>query len=396
MNKLNNKILFTSESVGKGHPDKICDQISDRILDKVLKKDKNSRVAIETMASNRLIVIGGELTTTAYVDVIKAAWEVLFGIGYTENDFTIISNVNSQSLDINQGVDKENGELGAGDQGIMFGYATNETANYMPLAISLAHEILKMITKIRESLLNSNKELNELELVLASTSKLFDMKSQVTIDYTNENPLLDTILISMQHRENTDIFLLKKAIKQLVLFPLTKKYKLNNDFKFLFNPTGKFVIGGPFGDTGLTGRKIIVDTYGGSAHHGGGAFSGKDYTKVDRSAAYAARYVAKNIVAANIASEIEIQLSYAIGVSQPVSISIIKIKDSKYSKIEIIQMINQLFDLSPSGIVEKLNLKNVEYYKTSYFGHFGKEGENFTWEKLDMVDQIKEYFEGKE
>lgn len=394
MNQLTNKILFTSESVGKGHPDKICDQISDKILDKVLRKDQNSRVAIETMASNRLIVIGGELTTSAYVDVVKTAWEVLFELGYTENDFTIISNVNSQSPDISRGVDKKDGELGAGDQGIMFGYAINETPNYMPLAITLAHEILKSITKVRKSLINSTKKLSPMELALTSTNKLFDMKSQVTIDYTNSKAKLDTILISMQHRESTDLVLLKNAINKLVLIPLTKKYSLNKDFKFLFNPTGKFVIGGPFGDTGLTGRKIIVDTYGGSAHHGGGAFSGKDYTKVDRSAAYAARYVAKNIVAAGIASEIEIQLSYAIGISKPVSISIVKIKDSKYSINQIIQMINQLFDLSPSGIVNKLNLKNIEYYKTSYFGHFGKEGENFSWEKLDMVDQIKEYFEG--
>lgn len=375
------KKLFTSESVGRGHPDKICDQISDRILDEVLRKDSDSRVAIETMASNRLIIIGGELTTKTYVDVVKIAWHVLKKLGYTENDFTIISNVNSQSPNIAQGVDLISGDIGAGDQGIMFGYACKETPTYMPLAISIAHDLVKLAEYLRKS-----RRLKEIKA---------DMKSQVTIDYTNETPKINTILMSIQHDENVEQDILSKNVLEKIVNPVVQKYKLNSDFNFLFNPTGKFVIGGPFGDTGLTGRKIIIDTYGGYAHHGGGAFSGKDYTKVDRSAAYAARHVAKNIVAAGICDEIEIQLSYAIGITKPISITISKLTNSIKTEKEIIIMINQLFDLSPKGIIDSLNLKTTKYYKTSYFGHFGREDLNSPWEELNRINDIKNYFNKK-
>ncbi|WP_027333992.1 methionine adenosyltransferase [Mycoplasma elephantis] len=375
------KKLFTSEAVGVGHPDKICDQISDYILDIVLSKDKDARVAIETMASNHLIIIAGELTTTSYVDVVKAAWEVLFKIGYTENDFTIISNVNSQSHDISVGVDKVDGELGAGDQGIMFGYATNETSKYMPLAHSIAIDLIKQAEKIRKSENN--------------TWIKADMKSQVTIDYTFKTPKINTILMAIQHEKNQNYNEMKEFVKNNILAPIVLKYGLNNDYKFYFNPTGIFEIGGPFGDTGLTGRKIIVDTYGGYAHHGGGAFSGKDYTKVDRSAAYMCRYIAKNILAAKIADEIEIQVSYGIGLSKPISISIVKSKNSKYKDEELIEMISSVFDLTPKGIIEKLNLKNIKYFKTTCFGHFGHTSSNFTWEKLDKVEEILSYFKNK-
>ncbi|UUD36967.1 S-adenosylmethionine synthase [Mycoplasmopsis californica] len=375
-----NKKLFTSEAVGAGHPDKICDQISDHILDAVLSKDKNARVAIETMASNHLIIIAGELTTTGYVDVVKKAWEMLFTLGYTENDFTIISNVNSQSPDIALGVDKENGELGAGDQGIMFGYATNETRKFMPLAHAIAISLVKAAEKIRTS---------------EDTWIKSDMKSQVTIDYSGTEPKIDTILMSIQHAKNQDYEKMRQFVIDRIVNPTVEKYGLNLDYKFFFNPTGVFEIGGPFGDTGLTGRKIIVDTYGGYAHHGGGAFSGKDYTKVDRSAAYMCRYIAKNIVAANLADEIEIQISYGIGISKPISVSIVKSKNAKYSEDELIKMINNVFDLTPKGIIETLNLKNIKYAKTACFGHFGRNNHNFTWEKTDKIKDILAYFKSE-
>lgn len=369
------KKLFTSESVGAGHPDKICDQISDKILDAVLAQDENARVAVECMASNRLIIIGGELTTNGYVDFVAKAWEVLSNLGYTENDFTIISNVNSQSPDINQGVDKKDGEIGAGDQGIMFGYATNETEEFMPLPISIAHELAKEAETLRKS--------GEFKWAKS------DLKTQVTIDYSGEKPTVNTILMSVQHAADYNEAEFKKYIKEQIMEKVIEKYGMNKDFKVFINPTGKFVIGGPIGDTGLTGRKIIIDTYGGMGRHGGGAFSGKDYTKVDRSAAYAARWVAKNAVAAGFADELEIQLSYAIGVSEPISISVNTFGTEKFSHDAIENAIRNTFDLRPGAIINELGLRKPIYFQTSTFGHFGRKDLDLPWEKLNMVDKLK-------
>ena len=367
--------LFTSESVGAGHPDKICDQISDLILDRVLTKDKESRVAVEVMASNRLIVIGGEITTTAYVDFTKAAWDILLKLGFTENDFTVISNINSQSADINQGVDREDGVIGAGDQGIMFGYANKETPELMPLPITLAHKLMSLAESLRL----------DGKFKWAKS----DMKAQVTINYQTETPTVDTVLMSVQHDENYNKEEFFKFIKENIMDEIMEEYKLNLDYKVHINPTGKFVIGGPIGDTGLTGRKIIVDTYGGMGRHGGGAFSGKDYTKVDRSAAYAARWVAKNLVAAGVADELEIQLSYAIGVSYPISIAIETFGTEKISIEKIENIVSEVFDLTPVGIIDTLELKKPWYSKTATFGHFGREDLNVPWEQLNKVEEIK-------
>lgn len=370
------KGLITSESVGKGHPDKICDQISDKILDAVLKDDPNSRVAIETMATNRLIIIGGELTTSTYVDIVKLAWEVILELGYDENDFSILSNVNSQSPDINQAVDKEDDDIGAGDQGIVFGFATDETKNYMPLPITIAHELVKKCEQLRRN----------------DSDIKSDMKSQVTIDYNDKNEIkLHTVLMSIQHKEGIDSKEFEKKIIDKVINPTVNMFfpNINYDFRIFVNPSGKFTIGGPIGDTGLTGRKIIVDTYGGASKHGGGAFSGKDYTKVDRSAAYAARWVAKNLVAAGIAKEIEIQISYGIGLTRPISINVETFGTSNLSEQQIIEIIEKNFDLSPKGIIESLDLKKPIYYQTSFYGHFGREDINLPWEKLNKVEDIK-------
>ena len=372
------KNIFTSESVGKGHPDKICDQIADQILDKILEQDPDARSAIEVMASNRLIVIGGELSTSAYVDVVEQAWNVLLDLGYTYDDFSILSNVHAQSSDISQSVDKTNTtEIGAGDQGIMFGYATDETKTYMPLAIQVAHELVKTAEALR---------LNQTIKTIKS-----DMKSQVSIDYANpDKPQIDTVLMSIQHQDQIDEKAFKEQILNLVIQPTINKYFPNqNNYQVYINPSGRFVIGGPIGDTGLTGRKIIVDTYGGAAKHGGGAFSGKDYTKVDRSAAYAARWVAKNLVAAGIAKKIEIQLSYGIGLTKPISIDVNTFNTSKYESKKIIEIINQVFDLSPKGIIEALDLKRPIYYQTSFYGHFGRDDLDLPWEQLNKVDAIK-------
>ena len=372
------KNIFTSESVGKGHPDKICDQIADKILDQILEQDPDARSAIEVMASNRLIVIGGELSTSAYVDVVEQAWNVLLNLGYTYDDFSILSNVHAQSSDISQSVDKTNTtEIGAGDQGIMFGYATDETSTYMPLAIQVAHELVKTAEALR---------LNQTIKTIKS-----DMKSQVSIDYANsDKPQIDTVLMSIQHQDQIDEKAFKEQILKLVIQPTINKYFPNqNNYQVYINPSGRFVIGGPIGDTGLTGRKIIVDTYGGAAKHGGGAFSGKDYTKVDRSAAYAARWVAKNLVAAGIAKKIEIQLSYGIGLTKPISIDVNTFSTSKYESKKIIEIINQVFDLSPKGIIEALDLKRPIYYQTSFYGHFGRDDLDLPWEQLNKVDAIK-------
>ena len=371
-----NKKLFTSESVGAGHPDKICDQISDTILDAVLKGDENSRVAVEVMASNRLIIIGGEITTKTYVDFVKCAWEVLFVLGYSENDFTVISNINSQSPDINQGVDLANGKIGAGDQGIMFGYANEETPELMPLPITLSH---RLVAKAEEDRLSG-------KFKWAGS----DMKSQVTINYESGKPVVDTVLMSIQHKEEFNEKEFKEYISKEIIQKVLNKYEVDSsNYQVLINPTGKFVIGGPVGDTGLTGRKIIVDTYGGMGRHGGGAFSGKDYTKVDRSAAYAARWVAKHIVAAKLAKEVEIQLSYAIGLPDPISISINTFGTETISIDKIESAVRKTFDLSLDGIINKLGLKKPIYKQTATFGHFGRPDLNLPWEKLNMLKELK-------
>ncbi len=371
------KKLITSESVGAGHPDKICDQISDLVLDECLKQDPNSKVACEVFASNRLIVIGGEITTKAYVDVVKCAWQVLKPLGYNENDFTIISNVNSQSPDIFQSVVKKDGKIGAGDQGIVFGYATNETKEYMPLPIALANDLVRELEKIRTS--GKHKWIKS------------DMKSQVTIDYSNDKkPRIDTMLISVQHSEDCTKKQLESVISQL-MDDVAKKRKLNTDFKKIINPSGKFVIGGPIGDTGLTGRKIIVDTYGGIAHHGGGAFSGKDSTKVDRSGSYFSRYIAKNIVASKLADMCEIQLAYAIGIHKPIAFYIDTFGTNKIPEQKIYEAVTKTFDMDIANMIKNLELRKPIFSKTSVYGHFGKANKEFKWESLDKVDQLSKY-----
>ncbi|MDY4857060.1 MAG: methionine adenosyltransferase [Candidatus Onthovivens sp.] len=384
---MNEKILFTSESVSEGHPDKICDQVSDAILDAVLAQDPNSFVACECYATTNLLIIGGEITTTAKVDYEEVARSVIRDIGYDDDEIgfnyktvKIINLIKEQSNNIRQGIVKDNYEnQGAGDQGIMFGYASNETKGYMPLAISIAHKLVREATRLRKE----NKLLNALP----------DMKSQVTIDYTNKTPRIETILMSVQHKKGTDLNKFKEEVYQKVMVPVVKSFGLNLDFKVLFNPTGKFEIGGPKGDTGLTGRKIIVDTYGGSARHGGGAFSGKDPSKVDRSAAYMARYIAKNLVAAGVSNRMEIQLSYAIGEPNTQSINISTFKTSNYSDEQILEVINKFFDCRPGVIIHNFNLKNpsFKYKDLSNYGHFGRPDLDLPWEKLDKVEEIKKY-----
>lgn len=374
------KKLLTSESVGAGHPDKICDQISDAILDSLLANDPYARVACDVLANNNIIYIGGQITTNAYSDTIKEAWKVLKPLGYDENDFNIINGIAPQSADIALGVNKEEGhELGAGDQGIIFGYATNENEFYMPWPIVLAHELLKRAEFLRRQ--------NQFPYAKS------DMKSQVTLEYDDESNKITVkkVLMSIQHAENANLKEFKDFIKKNIVDYVLKEFNFNLDYDLLINPTGRFVIGGPVGDTGLTGRKIIVDTYGGFAHHGGGAFSGKDATKIDRSAAYMARYIAKNLVAAKIADKIEIQLSYAIGLPRPQSIYINSFNSSKYNDEQIADIIEHVFDLSVEQIIKKLDLLKPIYLQTATYGHFGRNDLNLSWEKLDSVDQIKEY-----
>ena len=376
------KILFTSESVSIGHPDKVCDQISDAILDACLKGDPNSRVACEVFATTDLVVIGGEITTLAKVDYEAVARNVLKQIGYDDSDKGIDYRtcviqivLDSQSPDIAMGTNEEVG--GAGDQGIMFGYACKETKGYMPLPISIAHHLVRFATEKRQNG----------EFINARP----DMKAQVTIDYTNAEPKIDTILMSIQHDEDFNEKAFKEYVKTNIMDEVVKKYALNTDYKVLINPTGRFVIGGPHGDTGLTGRKIIVDTYGGSARHGGGAFSGKDPSKVDRSAAYMLRYIAKNIVAAALCDSIEIQVSYAIGVKEPTSIYIETYGSEHVSKDTILKAIKENFDLTPAGIIKGLHLKTPIYQNTAAYGHFGRGDLNLPWEKLDKVEVLKKY-----
>jgi len=360
---MTNKKLFTSESVGPGHPDKICDQISDAILDECLKSDPNSKVACEVFASNRLIIIGGEITTHAYVDVVKTAWQILEPLGYNESDFTIVSNINKQSSDINQAV-VHNNEINAGDQGIVFGYACTETQDYMPLAITLANDLVKALNDVRINQSENAKNLKS------------DMKSQVTIDYSDiNNPKIDTMLVSIQHDANFNYADLSELVSN-VMDDVAKKHHLNLDFKKIINPSGKFVIGGPIGDTGLTGRKIIVDTYGGYARHGGGAFSGKDPSKVDRSAAYFARYIAKNIVAAGLAKKCEIQLSFGIGLPSPIAINIDTFNTSQYSYEQLLSVIKKTFRFKVNDFIRDLDLFKPIYSSTAVYGHFGSNQKN--------------------
>ncbi len=381
---MSEKILFTSESVSEGHPDKVCDQISDAILDACLADDPSSRVACEVFATTNLVVIGGEITTSAQIDYEKVARDVMEKIGYTDASLGIDARncevkvvLDTQSPDIAMGTNTQVG--GAGDQGIMFGYATNETEGYMPLAISIAHQLVRVATEKRKN--------HEFKWARP------DMKSQVTIDYTDEkNPRIDTILMSVQHDPDFDEEAFKTYLRHEIMDYVVSKYDMNHDFKVYINPTGRFVIGGPHGDTGLTGRKIIVDSYGGYARHGGGAFSGKDPSKVDRSAAYMARYIAKNIVAAGLCDKVEIQLSYAIGVAKPTSVYVETYQTEHISREVILEAIEKEFDLTPNGIDQHLNLRRPIYEKTASYGHFGRNDLDLPWEKLDMVEALKKYF----
>ncbi len=370
--------LFTSEAVSIGHPDHVCDRISDSVLDSCLREDKNARVACETMAKDDFIVLSGEISTTANINVEQIVKDTIKKIGYTYTP-RVLNLLSKQSPDIAQGVDVG----GAGDQGIMFGYANTETPEYMPLAITMAHDLVKLATQLRQ----------EGKFRFAGP----DMKSQVTLEYVEgETTKVDTMLMSIQHTEDYNETEFKNFIQEEIMKKIAQKYNLNTDFKILINPTGKFVIGGPEGDAGLTGRKIIVDTYGGYAPHGGGAFSGKDPTKVDRSAAYMARYLAKNIVASGIAKECLIQLSYAIGVAQPISIYVDCKGTNQVEEDKIIKAIYEHFDLSPKGIIDKLQLRNPIYSETCNGGHFGRkylDSSNkieCSWEKIDSVNIFKD------
>ncbi|WP_288395259.1 methionine adenosyltransferase [uncultured Vagococcus sp.] len=385
--------LFTSESVSEGHPDKVADQISDAILDAILAKDPEARVACETSVTTGLVLVFGEITTTAYVDIQKVVRETIKGIGYTRAKYgfdgdtcAVMVAIDEQSPDIAQGVDAsfekretktEQEDLGAGDQGLMFGFAINETPELMPLPIALSHRITEKLAELRK-----NETLEYLRP---------DAKSQVTVEYDEAGkPVrVDTIVVSTQHDEHVTLETIIHDVKTLVINEVIPSELLDENTKYFINPTGRFVIGGPQGDSGLTGRKIIVDTYGGYARHGGGAFSGKDATKVDRSASYAARYIAKNIVAAGLADKCEVQLAYAIGVAQPVSISVETFGTGKVSEADLIKAIRENFNLSPVGIIEMLDLKRPIYQKTAAYGHFGREDADFTWEKLDKVADLK-------
>lgn len=371
--------FITSESVTEGHPDKICDQISDAVLDAILEKDPFGRVACETLATRGMIFVAGEISTTCYVEIADIVRAFLYEIGYTDSDMgidahtcAVISAIQEQSKDIALGVDIG----GAGDQGMMYGYATDETPELMPLPIMLAHKLVRRLTEIRKA--NIVNYLHP------------DGKSQVTVEYEGDKPKrIDTIILSAQHHIDVSNEKIRSDIKKLVIDEIIPKEMLDNNTKILINPTGKFVIGGPQGDTGVTGRKIMVDTYGGVGHHGGGCFSGKDPTKVDRSASYMARYVAKNLVAAGVCNRVEVSLSYAIGIAEPTSINVDTFGTGKVDESKLVSILKKLFDFTPQGIIDKLKLHRPIYKRTACYGHFGREEQGFTWEVCDMADAIK-------
>ena len=389
------KWLFTSESVTEGHPDKMCDQISDGILDAILEQDPDGRVACETVTKTGFVLVAGEISTSCYIDIPKIVRKTIEDIGYNNSDFgfdyktcAVFTSIEEQSSDIAMGVDEadefkknhqdSNDMIGAGDQGMMFGFACNETPEYMPMPIYLAHKLSRRLAEVRK-----NGTVNYLRP---------DGKTQVTVEYHDNKPVrVDAVVISTQHNPDVDRATIEKDLKEHVIKAIVPAELLDENTKYFINPTGRFVIGGPQGDSGLTGRKIIVDTYGGYSRHGGGAFSGKDPTKVDRSAAYAARYIAKNIVAAGLAEKCEVELAYAIGVAKPVSIMVDTFGTNKIAEEKIEKAIGENFDLRPAAIIEKLNLRRPIYQQTAAYGHFGRDDLDLPWEKLDKVDVLKKY-----